>query len=423
MPKRNLTEESVKRLRPPQQGKQADYFDGVQPGLVLRVNYGGAKVWRALHYLKRIAPDGKRITIPTTFKLGRYPTLSVKQAREKARQFLADPSKGYALAEVGSFGEIAEQWLNRYVEPNKLRTAPERKRILTQYIYPEWRDRKFLEIRRREVNNLLDYVADKHGLSQADAVLSVIRGVMAWHQTRDDNYTSPIVRGMVRNKNGKARSRILTHEEIRVVWNACDQLGKYGALIKILLLTAQRREKVATMRWDDLTDGVWTIASEEREKGNAGVLKLPQIAVEIINAQPRLAGNPYVFGFRRGQPFTAWSHWKAQLDALLPDLGEPFVIHDLRRTARSLLAEIGVADHVAEQVLGHSIRGVQGIYNRHAYGDEKADALARLAALVERIVHPPAGDNVVAAAGRFSGDARRTGRKRTARQSAGAALP
>jgi integrase len=399
MPKRNLTEEGVKRLRPPPKGKQIDLFDGVQPGLVLRCNYGGSKIWRALHYLKRIDADGKRITIPTTTKLGRFPTLSVKDARAKARTFLADPQKALAQAEVGSFGEIADNWIRRYVAANKLRSQREIERILAQYIFPVWRDRPFLEIRRREVNDLLDHVADKHGLSQADTVLAVIRGVMNWYQTRDDNYSSPIVRGMVRNRNGKSRDRILTHEEIRVVWNACDQLGRFGALVKVLLLTAQRREKVATMKWTDLADGVWTIQSEEREKGNAGVLKLPPLALEIINGLPRLAGNPYVFGFRRALPFSAWSHWKSQLDALLPDM-PPWVFHDLRRSARSLMAEIGVADHIAEQVLGHAIRGVQGIYNRHAYSEEKGQALARLASLVERIVNPPSTENVVTLRGK-----------------------
>jgi integrase len=158
----------------------------------------------------------------------------------------------------------------------------------------------------------------------------------------------------------------------------CDQLGKYGALVKILLLTAQRREKVATMQWTDIADDVWTIQSEEREKGNAGALKLPQLALDLIAAQPHLADNPYVFGFI-GQPFTAWSHWKAQIDALLPDL-TPWVIHDLRRTARSLLAEIGVADNIAEQVLGHAVRGVEGVYNRHKYFRGEGRRLAAVGA-------------------------------------------
>src|SRR5262249_42608850 len=276
-----------------------------------------------------------------------------KDARAKARTFLADPQKALAQAEVGSFQEIAQRWIKRYVEANKLRSQPEIERILAAYVFPAWRDRPFLEIRRGEVNNLLDHVADKHGLSQADSVLSVIRGIMGWYQTRYDNYSSPIVRGMVRNKNGKARKRILKPEEIRLVWSACDRLGRFGALVKILLLTAQRREKVATMQWTDIADGVWSIQSEDREKGNAGVLRLPQLALDIINAHPRLAGNPYVFGFRRALPFSAWSHWKSQLDSLLPDM-PPWVFHDLRRSARSLLAEIGVADHIAEQVLGHA---------------------------------------------------------------------
>jgi integrase len=180
---------------------------------------------------------------------------------------------------------------------------------------------------------------------------------------------------------------------VRALWKACDESGRFGAMLKLLLLTAQRREKVATMKWSDVVNGVWTIASEEREKGNAGVLKLPQLALDIIAAQPRIAGNPYVFGYRHGRWFTGWSHYKGQLDAKL-EL-PPWVVHDLRRTARSLLAELGVADNIAEQVLGHAIRGVHGIYNRHAYFEEKGEALKGLAELVERIVNPPAGDNVV----------------------------
>jgi integrase len=421
MPKKRLTEEMVKRIKPPAGGKQVDYYDTVMPQLVLRVNYGGAKVWRALYYVKGLDKNGKRISIPTTYKLGRHPHLTLKDAREAARQFHVDPQKALRQAEDGSFGEIAETWIKRHVQANKLRSEPELKRILVQYVYPKWQHRPFLEIRRREVNDLLDYLADNHGLAQADATLAVIRGVMAWYQTRDDNYTSPIVRGMRRNRNGKARERILTHDEIRMVWDTCDQLSRYGALVKILLLTAQRREKVGTMKWTDIADGVWTIASEQREKGNAGALKLPKLALDIINALPRLAGNPHVFGHRRGKPFAAWTQYKPELETKLKAMPH-FVLHDLRRTARSLMAEIGIADNIAEQVLGHAIPGIAGVYNRHAYFEEKAEALNRLAARIETIINPPAGDNVLSAAARFSG-ARTAGKKRArGQQSEGAAL-
>jgi integrase len=278
-------------------------------------------------------------------------------------------------------------------------SGSEIKRILAQYAYPKWKDRPFLEIRRREVNDLLDDIADRNGKSQADSVLSVIRGIMTWYQSRDEDYTSPIVRGMKRDMNNKGRERILDDDEIRSLWAAGD--GPFGAMMKLCLLTAQRREKIATMKLDDIRDGVWTIAAEEREKGNAGKLTLPRMALDLIEAQPRFANNPYVFpGSQRGRRagsrgpihFTSWSMRKQELDAKL-NFDKPWVIHDLRRTARSLMSRAGVSSEIAERVLGHSIAGVEGIYNRHAYTEEKAEALSKLAALIEHILNP--SDNVV----------------------------
>ena len=111
MPKKRLTEEAVKRIQPPASGKQVDYYDAGMPGLILRTNYGGAKVWRALYYLKRVDSDGKHLTIPTTYKLGRYPVLSLKQARERAREFLADPEKAKNKADAGTFKDVAQNFI------------------------------------------------------------------------------------------------------------------------------------------------------------------------------------------------------------------------------------------------------------------------------------------------------------------------
>ena len=125
MPKRRLTEEGVAKLNPPADG-QIDYYDAVMPGLVLRVNYGGAKAWRALYYINKTGKNGKRITTPTTYKLGRYPHLKLKEAREKARQFLADPQQALTKAETGSFRDVAENFIKRHVEHEKLRTPGRR---------------------------------------------------------------------------------------------------------------------------------------------------------------------------------------------------------------------------------------------------------------------------------------------------------
>jgi integrase len=191
-------------------------------------------------------------------------------------------------------------------------------------------------------------------------------------------------------------------------------LGQFGAYVLTLLLTGQRRTKVAIMQWSDLVDGAWHIRSDEREKDHAGVLKLPKVVLDILQGQPRIAGSPFVFnGNPRGRrhagaaALNGYSEGKKQLDAKLALA--PWTLHDLRRTARSLMSRAGVPSEHAERVLGHTIRGVEKVYDRHSYTDEKADALAKLAALVSTIVNPPAGDNVVTLAGSGSrGRKRRT---------------
>jgi integrase len=193
---------------------------------------------------------------------------------------------------------------------------------------------------------------------------------------------------------GGKRARILDDDEIRAIWEAAD--GTLGAIIKVALLTAQRREKIATMRWEDIVDGEWRIPSEKREKGTGGALVLPELALEIIRAQPRFVSNAYVIPGRDADHFNGFSPCKRRLDAKLKI--RPWVIHDLRRTARSLMSRAGVRPDIAERVMGHAIAGVEGIYDRYEYRAEKADALKRLAALVETILNPPVGNVVSLAA-------------------------
>lgn len=220
-------------------------------------------------------------------------------------------------------------------------------------------------------------------------------GIANWYATRNDDYVSPVTRGMRRSSTKeRARERILTDDEIRAVWSAADNHGAFGAFVKTLLLTGQRREKVSTMRWQDVSvDGVWTIPAEAREKSNARELTLPEAALQVIRSQPRLESNPYVFAGRTVGPLRNFCSGKERFDVEIKIA--PWTIHDLRRTAKSLMARAGVRPDISERVLGHAIGGVEGTYDRHSYRDEKADALRRLAALVETIINPPVG-NVVA---------------------------
>jgi integrase len=411
MPRKRLTEEGVARVKPPATG-QIDFYDTGMPRLILRVNYGGSKVWRFLHYVSTIAKTGKRqgqrIRMPTTTELGRYPHLKLKEAREAARVF--DPQKAKAQADTGSFRDVAENFVKRYVETEKkLRTKNDIVRLLNTHIFPYWQHRPFREIKRADVAELLDKIVDKHGPRQADVCLAIIRKCMNWFATRDSDYSTPIVRGMGRyNAADHKGERILDDNEIRAVWKACADMGTFGALAKVSLLTAQRREVVQRMKWDDIVDGVWRIPYETRQKPNAGTLRLPQVVLDIINAQSHIAGNPYVFAGRGSGPFNSFSQRKKeldkklrkeQLDKKLPDMPS-WIIHDLRRTARSLMSRAGVNSDHAERVLGHKIAGVKGVYDRHSYIPEKAHALTELAALVERIVNPPAANVAELAAAR-----------------------
>jgi integrase len=202
----------------------------------------------------------------------------------------------------------------------------------------------------------------------------------------------------------KKRERILSDHELALIWRKAD--GLFGNFTKLALLTGQRREKLATMRWSDIVDGVWNVPNGTREKGVGGELVLPAIALEILDDQRRVndegvelvgplhidEANPYVFAGRGLTHFSGYSKRKRVLDAKLK-IKPAWVLHDLRRTARSLLAAAGVPDLHAERVLGHKQQGVDGIYNRHDYFEEKAEALAHLAARIRDIVDTPP-DNV-----------------------------
>lgn len=302
-----------------------------------------------------------------------------------------------------TFRKMAERFIERHVKKKGLRSAPEIERQLKIYVYPEWENEPFVDVRRGRVVALLDKIDDGEagvdgtlgGPVMADRVLATLRKLFNWAEGRDENYTSPIVRGMRENlAKDRARDRKLLDHEIKALWADWEGAGTFGAFLQICLLTAQRRAKVLSMRWDDISkDGLWTIPVEAREKVNAGSLRLPKKAHDIIKARPKVKGNPYVFAGGGKLPISNLGRDKAALDKRVPT-DEPWTIHDLRRTAKSLMARAGIRPDISERTLGHVIGGVEGTYDRHGYDDEKADALKKLAGLVDLIIKPPA-DNVV----------------------------
>lgn len=384
-------EKAVATARPTT--KRQVIFDGATTGLALVVSPKGK---RSFSIVAR-DPAGKQVWK----QIGDPTTMSVTQARKDAAEAVARVKAGESAllpteppeAPPETFKEVAKRFIERHVEKQALRSAYEIKRQFERYIYPEWGSEPFVSVRRAKVIELLDRIEDNSGPVMADRVLATLRKLFNWVEVRDEEYTSPIVRGMrVSSAKERARKRILTDDEIRKLWAACDEVGTFGAFVKIALLTAQRKSKVGAMRWEDVRDGLWTIPAEAREKVNAGELKLPKLARDIIEAQPKIKDNPFVFAGRGSKAFNSFSDGKEGLHALAPIAH--WTIHDLRRTARSLMARAGVRSDIAEGTLGHVIAGVEGVYDRHAYLEEKGEALQALANLVERILQGDQG-NVV----------------------------
>jgi integrase len=356
------------------------------------------------HYI-RVYPSGKKMHYALTRGVGSPPPLvwkplgdatllGMEEAEEKARTTLKAVRKGESSAGPRSFQAVAEEWFQQRVIGMKLRSHAHIRLYLNKHLLPAWPGREFTTIRRGDVNLLLNAVAAKSGPVAADKVLALMSSICGWYVTQTEDYSSPIVKGMRHSSpKDRARERTFNDDELRAIWQAATENGSFGAFVRLLLLTGQRRDKVATMRWEDVSNGVWLIPSEKREKGNAGELVLPQIALDIINAQPRFANNPYVFASRGRTQLQNHTVAKAAFEAKLPPMPQ-WQLHDCRRTARSLMARAGVRPDIAERVLGHKMKGVEATYDRHHYLELKAHALKALAGLIENIVNPPA-KNVV----------------------------
>ena len=390
--RKTLTDNMVAKLKPGP--KRITLPDPEFIGHYVRITPAGAKSYVAVAR----EPYVKKQVWATIGSTEHY---SIEEARNLAREAIKRIKAGLSAfepppAKPDSFKAVAEKHLKRHVRANRLRSEKQIERILNKYVYPVWGDREFESIRRSDVAVLLDMVQDAHGPRQADYVLAIVRGIMRWHASRSDDYVVPIGPRMTRaDPKTRKRARILDDGEIRAVWAVAAADGAFGAILRLALLTAQRREKIAALRWEDVTvDGVWNIPTEEREKGNAGTLVLPEAALAIIQEQTRIGDNVYVFAGRRAGHFNGFSPCKRAFDKKVGNLPR-WTLHDLRRSARSLMSRAGVRPDIAERVMGHAITGVEGVYDRHSYRDEKADALQRLANLIEGIVHPPTGTNVV----------------------------
>jgi integrase len=387
-----LTDRFVHNAKP-REG-QTEYFDDTTRGLALRVSTA-AKSW-CFHYTT--SGTRKRLT------LGTYPATSLSKARTLATEAKSlleegmDPSTVRAAKE-NTLRAICEEYLAR--EGPRLRTAQERQKTFERLVYPRLGTTQIDAIKRTDIVRLLDKIEDERGPVMADKVLAFLSKLFSWHASRSDEFRSPLVRGMARTKSKeRARERTLTDDELRMVWKRAEVNGIFGAFIRFTLLTAARRSEAAHMTWGEIDGAVWTLPAA-RNKTKVDLVRPLSEAALVVLAQMNEAGQGIfpgplmsdraVFSVKDGKPITGFWNYKLDFDKACGVTG--YTLHDLRRTARSLLSRAGVSADIAERCLGHVIGGVRGIYDRHEYFEEKKRAFELLAGQIERIVNPQA--NVV----------------------------
>jgi integrase len=380
MPRRLLTDRFCAHAKARDGDVQTDYFDEETTGLALRVSRTGLKSW-TYNY----TANGKRARL--TF--GNYPATSLGAARAKADE--ARSQGPQAIATAGTFQAICEDYLRR----STLRTTDWRKRQLERLVYPAIGAKRIDEVRRSDIVHLLDRIEEENGGPMADHALAIIRRVLNWYASRSDEFRSPIVRGMARTKpKERARERVLTDDELRAIWKVAET-EPFGCFLQFILLTAARRNEAAHARRSEITGADWIIPGARYKTKKDHLVPLSAMALATL---PEGDGE-FVFTRDGATPLNG-SNFKAGFNKVLGSPLPRWTLHDLRRTARSLMSRAGVPSDHAERCLGHVMPGVRGTYDRHEYYEEKKRAFEALAALVQRIVDPQPNVVVMREAGR-----------------------
>lgn len=438
MPTVKLTDAAVQRFKAPP-GARIEYFDATLPGFGVRVagptsrSPEGRKSW-VLFY--RHGGEQKRLTIEPG-----YPALSLADARKRAGDALALLSKGTdpaaekaetkaaAARKPDTVENVVAEFIKRHLEGKRRaeRYITETRRNFDNHVLPRWRDRDIASITRRDVIELLDAIVDngtkvrdadgavrhvKGGPIAANRVLAAVRALLNWALRRGLIETTPAAL-VERPGEETRRERTLSADELRFVWHAAGSLGyPMGAFFRMVMLTGQRREEVATMAWADvdLDENVWTIPAEVTKAGRAHAVPLAPAAVDLLRSLPRksarnkaglLAPSPHVFTMGGEHAISGYSAGKKRLDAAVAKaLGiekpmAPWTVHDLRRTSATEMGRLGVSRFAISRVLNHADRSVTAIYDRHSYREEKRHALETWASYLTGLAKPAASNVVV----------------------------
>jgi integrase len=374
--------------------------DARMPGLYLVVQPSGARSW-AVRY--RSAGQPRKHT------LGAFPKIDLKAARDLAGAALRavaegrDPAREKAMERTAlpdSVEAVAKQFVELHCRrSNRPRTIEGTQQLLDLHVLPRWRKRLIKDITRRDVLDLLDGIVEGGRPVAANRVLTAVRKLFNWAMERDIIASSPCA-GVKPPTPEQSRDRVLADSELCNIWLAADKVGgPFEALVKLLMLTGQRRDEVAKMQWRevDLPNRLWTLPKERSKNGKPHDIPLSEPALAILESLPRI-GDTFVLTTDGKSAASNYGKNKNRLDALLPNDMPAWWLHDLRRTTASGMARLGINLPTIEKILNHasgSFGGIVGVYQRHDFAQEKRQALEVWGRHVFELIRPPERSNVI----------------------------
>lgn len=395
MPRVALTDRFVSTIK--SSGGQTDYFDEKVPGLALRATAAGRKTWTLVF-------TSPRTTKRTRMTLGGYPQTSLAQARAlglEARGQLdegRDPRDVRAEQQAAAlrFSGLVEGYLERHARPS-LRSAAEIERRLSKNVLPLIGNLKISEISRRDVSRAIDPVLKRGCRVEAGRVFEDLRAVLSWAVARGDLERNP-AEGMIKPNGGAPRERVLSDDEIGVLWGALPAvLAKSQAcqrIIKLCLLTAQRVGEVAGLPICelDIDAAAWTIPGARTKNGHRHVVPLSVPAIAIIKDAIKDADmSGFLFPAKDARRALDSAAVGRTIGRAQDRFGVPhWTAHDLRRTSVSGMAQMGVPPIVLGHITNHRSVTKAGVtlsvYTHYDYADEKREALGRWAKRLNEIV-------------------------------------
>lgn len=409
-----LTEKIITDFAPPATGRRiiSDQHRDAPRGFALRVNAGGRRL-----FVLRYRAEGK----DRLLTIGEHPTWSLAAARKKATEFRRGIDAGRdILAERRT--ERGEPTVKEAVaaycasQADKLKSGAAIRSILDRYLVAEHGRQKLRDLRRRDIIALVERVGQDHGRTAA-LLLTYIKQLLQWAEDREIIELSPAAtlkpQKIGKSLAPKSRARVLDDEEITTLWTRAESSGVHrmtALALKLILLTGQRPGEVAGMEWDEIKGDIWIIPAARRGKTESEQsVPLTPSALEILESakdeaerlakRRRVQPSGFVFEARPGRHLSTAAMARA-VNRYADELGnqnnpDRWTPHDLRRTCRTGLAAAGVSEIVSEAVIGHTRKGIVGVYDRHRYDDEKRQALSAWERRLLRIVNGEPGDNVV----------------------------